>query len=164
MLIVADTSPLNYLTLIQAVHVLPDLYGRIVIPPEVLAELRDAAAPESVRSWVGTPPNWLEIIAPASIDMSLPLDPGERAAIALARELRADRLLIDERDGRDVATRLGIPIAGTLAVLRDGALAGLLDLRAALERLRQTTFRASPKLFAQVLADFEKTKGLQSNP
>lgn len=78
--------------------------------------------------------------------------------LALAQELRADRLLIDERDGRDVARRLGIPIAGTLAVLRDAAVAGLLDLKSALDLLRQTTFRASPKLFAQVLAEFQEAK------
>ena len=51
MLIVADTSPLNYLILIESVHVLPSLYGRILIPPEVLGELRDAAGPQAVQGW-----------------------------------------------------------------------------------------------------------------
>src|SRR3954451_23973109 len=118
MLIVADTSPLNYLILIEAVHVLPSLYGRILIPPEVLSELRDTAGPRAVQTWAASTPPWLEVRAALAIDMTLPLDAGERAAIALAQELTADRLLIDERDGREVAIRLGIPIAGTLAVLR----------------------------------------------
>jgi predicted nucleic acid-binding protein len=159
MLIVADTSPINYLVLIESVHVLPSLYGRIVIPPEVLTELRNATGSEAVRTWSASTPPWLEVKAASNIDASLPLDPGERAAIALAQELAADRLLIDERDGRAVATRLGIPIAGTLAVLRDAAMAGLIDLRPVFDRLKQTTFRASPKLFADLLAEFDKSKG-----
>jgi predicted nucleic acid-binding protein len=76
----------------------------------------------------------------------------------------ADRLLIDERDGREVAIRLGIPIAGTLAVLRDAATAGLLELKSAFDRLKQTTFRASPKLFAEILAEFEKARSSARGP
>ena len=159
MLIVADTSPLNYLILIESAEVLPRLYGRIIIPPEVLGELRHAGSPQAVRVWCASTPQWLEVRTALTVDTTLPLDPGERAAIALAQELRADRLLIDERDGRAIAVRLGIPIAGTLAVLRDAATAGLIDLRSAFDRLKRTTFRASPTLFAEILADFEKPEG-----
>jgi len=155
MLIVADTSPLNYLVLVEAVHILPRLYGRIVIPPQVYLELQQPDTPSVVRAWARVKPDWLELRTPLSIDSSLPLDVGEAAAIALAGELKADRLLIDERDGRQVARRLGIPIAGTLDVLKDGATAGLVDLNTAFERLKKTTFRASPELFAQMLAEFQ---------
>lgn len=161
MLIVADTSPLNYLVLIKAVHVLPALHERIVIPPEVLAELRDADGPPSVRQWAASVPAWLEVIAPTKIDSTLPLDPGELAAIALAHELRADRLLVDEREARAVAERLGIPVAGTLAVLRDAAFKGLVDLRATFDRLRETSFRAAPALFDQVLAEFDRRRAAE---
>ena len=160
MLIVADTSPLNYLVLIDSVYILPTLYGRILAPPEVLRELEDAAGPQIVRAWASSPPQWLEVRKAHAVDLTLPLDAGERASIALAQELAADRLLIDERDGRRVAVRLGIAVAGTLAVLRDAALAGLLDLEPALDRLRQTTFRASPGLIAQILADVRKNRKL----
>src|SRR5687768_11552922 len=98
MLIVADTSPLNYLILIDAASVLPSLYGRILGPPEVLDELKDSAAPDVVQAWVASVPSWLEVRRPTAVDTILPLDPGERAAIALAQELAADRLLIEERD------------------------------------------------------------------
>jgi len=43
--VVADTSPLNYLILIEAIDLLPRLYRRIVIPVEVLTELLDKGAP-----------------------------------------------------------------------------------------------------------------------
>jgi predicted nucleic acid-binding protein len=48
--IVADTTPLNYLVLIEAVEVLPRLYGSVLIPPSVLAELSDRYAPVQVRT------------------------------------------------------------------------------------------------------------------
>jgi predicted nucleic acid-binding protein len=154
MLIVADTSPLNYLVLIEAVHILPALYGRIIVPPQVDEALRHADSPAMVRAWILAKPDWLETRAPQSIDVSLPRDSGEAAAIALAQELKADRLLIDERDGRRIAANLEIPLAGTLAVLVDGARAGPLDLNSAFERLHRTSFRAGPDLFAQMLAQY----------
>jgi predicted nucleic acid-binding protein len=159
MLIVADTSPLNYLVLIDSVHVLPRLYGRVMVPPQVWTELAADEAPEAVKAWISRQPDGLEVRTPTRVDMTPGLHPGEAAAIALAQELRADRLLIDDRDGREVATRLGVPVAGTLAVLRDAAGAGALDLRAAFDRLRATTFRASPRLIDQVLREFEERKG-----
>lgn len=64
MIVVADTSPLNYLILIEHDNILPKLYARVVIPPEVLQELSHPQAPDAVRSWVKNPPAWLEVKAP----------------------------------------------------------------------------------------------------
>jgi predicted nucleic acid-binding protein len=158
MLIVADTSPLNYLVLVQADSALPKLYQRVLIPPEVLKELRQEGAPPEVKAWADSPPNWLEVRAPTSIDPSLTalLDLGEASAISLAKEIHADRLLIDDRDGRQIARNLGLYVAGTLAVLRDAARGGLVDLRAVFERLKRTSFRADEELYAQLLKDIER--------
>lgn len=49
--VVADSSPLNYLTLIGAVEVLHRLNGTIVVPHQVIMELTDPAAPLDVRAW-----------------------------------------------------------------------------------------------------------------
>jgi predicted nucleic acid-binding protein len=95
MLIVADTSPISYLLLIHQVEILPKLYGRIIVPPQVLAELRSDQGPPLVQGWAAQPPGWLEVKSPGSVDMSLPVDEGERAAIALAKELKADFLLVE---------------------------------------------------------------------
>lgn len=59
--VVADTSPLNYLIQIRCDQVLPALYQSILIPSRVLDELRDRRSPESVREWLKNAPSWLVV-------------------------------------------------------------------------------------------------------
>jgi predicted nucleic acid-binding protein len=153
MIVVADTSPLNYLILIARVDVLEVLYGRILIPHAVHDEMLSPKAPASVRAWAISPPEWLNIVSPSAIySPPLPrLDRGETEAIVLAGELSADWLLIDETAGRDEAGRRGIQTIGTLGVLRDAHHAGLLDLRTSLDEIVLLGFRVSPSLLQILL-------------
>jgi len=68
----------------------------------------------------------------------------------LALELGAERVLMDEKQGRFAAQAAGLKVAGTLAVIVDGALSGLFDGEAAIERLAGTNFYASPELLETV--------------
>lgn len=61
MIVVADTSPLNYLVLIGEQELLPTLFGRIVIPEAVFQELRATVTPQTVQKWLAQAPDWLEI-------------------------------------------------------------------------------------------------------
>jgi predicted nucleic acid-binding protein len=155
MIVVSDTSPLNYLILLHADQHMPAVLGEVVAPPAVLEELRTWGASEPVRQWAANPPAWLRLIQPATIDASLSLGAGESAAISLAVELRrADpsvRLLIDEKAGRAAARRLGLPLLGTLTVLGEAGRMRLIDLPEALSRLKQTSFHAKPELYDEVL-------------
>jgi predicted nucleic acid-binding protein len=74
------------------------------------------------------------------------LDPGEREAIQLALDTGVDMLLIDESEGRREALRRHLLVTGTVAVLEKAAQRGMIDFRAALERLEQTNFRLSAKI------------------
>ena len=94
MVVVADTSPVNYLVLIGHVEILPRLYTRILIPPAVLAELNHPVAPEPVRHWAAHPPGWLEVLTPKNRVNIAQLDPGESEAIALATEMHVEVLQI----------------------------------------------------------------------
>ena len=60
MIVVSDTSPLNYLILTESVHVLPAILGRVYAPSAVVVELSHPRSPEAVRTWAGSPPQWLE--------------------------------------------------------------------------------------------------------
>ena len=162
MIVVADTSPLRYLILIEHAHILPLLYGRVIVPPAVVGELAHEHTPESVRTWLSSKPDWLRVQMPRAIPTAdeLALGLGERAAIALAEELSADALLIDDRDGRREAAKRRLPVLGTLRVLADAAEQGLIDLRAAFERLTLTNFRIDEQLVQRLLAlDAERRNG-----
>ncbi|MGB8169004.1 MAG: hypothetical protein WCF18_16015 [Chthoniobacteraceae bacterium] len=145
-LIVSDTSPLNYLILIGAVDLLPKLVSGVLIPPAVAAELADPRAPLLVRQWVANPPPWLQLVAPLKVDPLLDLDRGEAEAISLATERDIRAILIDERKGFDVARSLGLEPLGMLAVLEVSARRGLIDFDDAIRRLRTTTFHFREQL------------------
>ncbi len=161
MIVVSDTSPLNYLILIGQADVLPALFSRVVAPPAVVAEMLQPGAPQVVANWAALPPEWLEVIAPTTVDTNLPLGAGEVEAIGLAQELKADRLLLDERKAALVARRLGLTVTGTLSVLSLAAEKDLLALPAAIAALRQTNFRVPVDLIEELLEEDEKrnTKG-----
>ena len=160
MIVIADTTPLNCLVLIEETDMLPRLFGRVLIPPAVLGELQDPETPELVRSWLANAPTWLEArpLRSAPDPMLDYLDAGEREAIALAEELKADQILLDEIDARHEAARRKLPFIGTLGILRRAAQLGLTDLASALNRLRQTTFYVDPELIQSLLEEDSKRK------
>jgi predicted nucleic acid-binding protein len=153
--VVADTSPLNYLILIESIDLLARLYERIVIPVEVLNELTDDGAPRRVSEWAMKLPEWVEVRStPLSNDSALSLlDQGERCAILLAESEAEVLLLIDEAAGRLEASRRGIPNTGTVGVLRAASIARLVDLPSALARLVATNFRISGRLLDGLIAE-----------
>ncbi len=151
MIVVADAGPLHYLVLIDAVYVLEPLYGCVLLPEAVARELQDVKTPVTVRSWIMQPPAWCQIRPDPPCDPALSfLDAGESAAISLAISVHADRLLIDEVAGRTEAERRHLHITGTLGVLADSHVAGLLDFEAALARLQRTTFYVSAAVIDRV--------------
>lgn len=56
MIIVSDTSPINYLVLIQEIELLPKLFGEVVIPQAVLDELKQTGTLEAVKNWIDSKP------------------------------------------------------------------------------------------------------------
>lgn len=152
--VVADSSPLNYLTLIGSVDVLQRLYRTILVPQQVITELTDPAAPRNVRDWALSLPDWVDVRVTVVNDAGmLHLDPGERAAITLAQSEPGALLLIDDAAGRTEASRRGILNTGTLGILRASALKGFVDLRVVLAQLLETNFRVSLSLVDELLAE-----------
>ena len=155
MLIVSDTSPINYLVLLQLDTLLPTLYGRVVIPPAVHEELQRSPTPEAVRRWAAHPPAWVTVQRPQqplSVRQLPRLDDGELEAIPLAQELHAAFLVMDDAEGREEAARRALTVTGTIGVLETAAIRGLIDLPPVLAQLQATTFYASQRLYDEVLA------------
>ncbi|MBA2438740.1 MAG: DUF3368 domain-containing protein [Acidimicrobiia bacterium] len=120
MIVVSDTSPINYLVLIELQDLLPKLLDRVLIPDAVHRELQSTGAPEPIKRFLDEPPDWLFVQSSPDISPALQhLDAGEREAIALALAIGADLVLLDERKGRQDA----------------------------LDRLEKTNFRMSLRLF-----------------
>ena len=152
MIVIADTTPLNYLILTDLIHIVSALFGQVVIPQAVLNELQSAQAPDKVRQWFAHRPDWLVVREVQQGDPTLAhLDPGEREAIALAQELQADLILLDENRGRREAISRGFNITGTIGLLDRAGARGLIDVPTAVARLRQTSFRVSPRLLNTLL-------------
>lgn len=157
--VVADTSPINYLVLLTCADVLRQLYGRVVIPSAVFGELTAEGSPLPVAFWIRSRPEWIEIREEGSCEPSelaeilADVDAGEAAAIRIAVGEADSLLLIDDAAGRAVASRLGMANTGTLGVLVAAAREGLVDLRVMLDRLHQTNFRVSRSLMDRLLAE-----------
>jgi len=147
-IVVADTSPINYLLLIGHVDILSALYKRVLIPIEVRNELTSAGSPQSVRSWANALPDWCEVrVGTLPVDPELnELDAGERDAIQLALEFGVDIVLMDETEGRRAARRRNLRVTGTLGVLEAAARRGWIDLRDVIGQLEKTNFRISANL------------------
>lgn len=140
MIVVADTSPLIVLINIGQIDLLPKLFHSVLVPPEVVSELRGSRASPSVSQFAASPPAWLKIQAPRRLVSGLSLHPGEVAAISLAIELRAELLLMDEKEGRLAATRNNLEVAGTVGVLEKAAAEKFINLKDAFDALKQTDF------------------------
>lgn len=150
-LVIADTSPVNYLILINRIEILPRLFTKVVLPSAVETELAAKDAPAEVRAWIAKPPGWIEIINAPFVTSPAGIHRGEAAAIALASALSAELLLIDDRKGVSIARQQGLQVTGTLGVLDIAAERGLLDFADALRALQRTTFRRSDELLNALL-------------
>lgn len=113
-----------------------------------------------MRAWIAQPPAWCEIRPDPPADPTLAfLDPGERAAIALLQSFRADRLLMDDWEGRVEAKRRRLRVTGTLGVLADAHFAALLHFEQAIAQLRQTNFYISEDVLTQLRQQLAQAEG-----
>ena len=154
---VLDTSPLLFLAKIDRLQVLRAAADELLVSPAVWEEIqaRDDDATEFVRGAINE--GWLELSAPdRPTELVFQLGTGESEAIALARERRADRVVMDDLRARRVARQVGLLPIGTLGILLAARLRGEIpSLRAEIQKLQTAGFRASPALVEAVLRSAE---------
>jgi uncharacterized protein len=153
MIIVSDTSPISNLLQIGEIELLRLIFSRVIIPDAVYREICEVEANRTALIQL----DWIERMTVSDTTLRdrllLTVDPGEADAIALAVELSADYLLIDEALGRSVAKDLGLNITGLLGVLlrakRDGHIT---QIKPYLDRLvNEVGFRLSAALIDDAL-------------
>ena len=151
-IVISNTTPIIALALVQRLDLLHALYGEVLIPPAVAAELRAGgeragAAELAAATHIRTVP----LDDPRRADLLSDLDRGEAEVIALAQERHADLVIIDERMGRRHARRLGLHITGVLGVLLKAKQVGRLDaVRPCLDRMHRGGIRLSAALVQRV--------------
>lgn len=156
MIVVSNTSPLTSLAAIGQFDLLHRLYGQVHIPEGVWLELSAEG-----RRWPGcdevAAAQWIECrtVQNGSLVTALrrDLDRGEAEAIALALELQAGLVLLDEREGRRAAQRLGLRVLGVVGILLEAKARGKIKaVRPCLDDLRQTAgFFLDDVLYARAL-------------
>lgn len=156
MIIVSDTSPINNLAAIEQLCLLHQLYEEVLIPDAVYRELTDPSFPVAgateVETW-----DWIQIRAVGDRTfveaLSDDLDLGEAEAIALAVEVHADRVLIDERRGRSIASRFKLGYTGILGILVEAKSQGLIaEVKPLLDALvNEAGFWVAEPLYSRVL-------------
>jgi predicted nucleic acid-binding protein len=145
--IVSNSSPLIALARIQRLDLVPAVLQTILIPPAVAREIEPS---------IPVLPGWISVKVPSSQRPVLTsrgrLGDGEREAIALAIDVSADAVLIDERAGRRAAEEAGLKVIGTLGLLLEAKRAGhVTAIRAELDKLLETSFFLSPQLYDHVM-------------
>ena len=161
MLVVGDTSPIRALANLGLLGILSNLYSEVIVPPAVAAELRDSPSghasvePERIAFLRVLPANDRAAVDEFRDDLDL----GESEALALALEIGADLVLIDEAKGRAKAAEVGLDIVGVIGILLEAKEAGqVVALRPLLDRLRdEFDFWISPRLRAHALDSARET-------
>jgi predicted nucleic acid-binding protein len=158
MIIVSDTSPLSHLAKVAQLSLLHQLYGTVIIPDTVANELQKADAEEReiaellTLSWIRIYQVQNQVLVEELINEA-DLDEGEAEAIVLAIEVKAQRLLIDERLGRKEAKKRGVSVVGVLGILVAAKTEGLIvAVKPILDDLIvRANFWISKQLYAEVL-------------
>jgi uncharacterized protein len=156
MLIVSDTSPIINLAIIDHLWLIPTLYQQIILPQTVYDEIVIDGAGQAGADEIRLA-TWIEVRNTKNFalhaQLNTELDPGEAEAIALAVELNADRILIDEKLGRQKAIHLALKPVGILGVLLRAKQDGHISLvQPLMDRLiDEANFYIHPKLYQDIL-------------
>jgi len=156
MTVVSNTSPISNLAAVGQLNLLQQIYRTLLIPIAVYEELMDERAGETVIATVRAA-TWIEVRSVKNQELVNRLrnrvNVGEAEAIALAIEVNATRLLIDERLGRQAASDLGLRIIGVLGILLSAKRQELITAVKPIvnDLVIQASFRISSQLLADIL-------------
>jgi hypothetical protein len=150
---VADAGPLIFLAKLDRLDLLAE--KDMCIPAAVMTEV-SAKADEAFKRIEQAANAWLkiqEVKNRATVQLLLAdLDLGEAEVIALAKEINADSVLLDDLDARRFARRIGLSTIGTVGILLAARLQGKIpSLGAEIDRLQTHGFRISKTLIEEAL-------------
>ncbi|MCX7048831.1 MAG: DUF3368 domain-containing protein [Candidatus Sumerlaeota bacterium] len=144
---IINTSPVQYLYQLGSLHLLPMLFGQVIVPTAVREELCRGAEQGIALPDVSTI-DWMAIREPSNPMLSrLPpdLDAGEREVLAIALECKTAQAILDDGLARQYARHLGIQCTGALGILLQAKELGEIPaLRPMVNRLELLHFHLDP--------------------
>lgn len=157
-ILVADSSALIALSVCEGLSYLEPLFGKVFVPKSVYQETCAADKPEALALRAYLEDKVREVDLSGYVYLDAFADAGETEAMVLYKQLRADRLLIDDQRGRKIAQLNQIQIIGSMGVLLRAKKAGLLPTVApALRKIQQSRVYLGANLIAAVLKQAGET-------
>jgi len=152
--VVSNSTPLIALSRIRRLHLLRELFNEVTIPAAVYEEVVSAGKGragglevENARWIIQHQVKNKDLVA----FLRISLDAGEAQTIALAKELSADLVLLDDNDGRNIAASVGINFTGTIGILLRYYQGHSADFKEALDELLAQGFRLSKIEYQKIL-------------
>lgn len=152
--VVSNSTPLIALARVRRFQLLRELFGEINIPLAVYDEVVNAGKGRAGVIEVESA-DWIHCHEVSNSDLvaflRISLDAGEAEAIALAKEIGADLVLLDDSDGRNVAESVGIMVTGTIGILLRYYHGNPTDFKDALDELLAQGFRLNKEEYVKIL-------------
>jgi len=155
-IVIADTTPLSELAKVGQMNLLRDVFGQVIIPEEVYQEVTTGTHPAAIEVPLAT---WIQVRSVSDhqklleLRITTKLGLGECAAIILAQELNADRLLVDDLPARQLAESRNLPVTGTVGTLLIAKQKGLIsNVKDVLDALIAQGARISQRVYQEALA------------
>ena len=157
-LVVSNSSIIIALARICRLDLMEKLFGKVIVPEAVWKEV--TVEGKSGREKI-LKAGFIHVKKVRSRSLAAFLeefvDSGEAEAIVLALELDADLLLVDDRDARNLAKRLGLQVMGILGVLALAKYKGLIqEVKPIIDRLVENGFWISRKLLEEFLRELSE--------
>jgi predicted nucleic acid-binding protein len=156
--VASNSSPIIWLGQTGHFHLLREVFGTILITPEVWAETVDRAAgyPNAANVMAARAVEWLQVITPTDLEriaiLRAQLHAGEAETLVMAAEQRVDAVLVDDLQARHFASAIGLKVIGTAGVLLLAHAKGIAeDVKATLDHMRRIGFRLSEQVYQDIL-------------
>ena len=158
MTVVCDTSPLLLLTRADRLDLLSALYSRMVLPSAVLEEIRvqEDESARHIQAYAEQSHVRRERARSEALQkIDETMGPGERAAIAIARDIGAGLGVLDDERGRKEARRHGLSVTGAIGVMIEAKERALISsMRHELDRLVEAGLWIDEALYDRVLREY----------
>lgn len=158
--IIINSSPIIFLVRLRFLELFLEISDEIYLPSSVLQEI--SAKSDEINSAIIPLINTQKLLVKATNlgslfnHLNLSLGLGESETIALATELQADLVILDDLAARKAASNLGLNVKGTLGIIKKLTKAGqieITDLNEFYLKLLKINFRISRLIFDTIFSD-----------